>query len=592
MLDLHLFFGLRLLNEVDESTGYDEKAVYYGSFPREQLENECEHVKRVMSRAQLDKQFEVSERAYLQYNKTREGASTASAVRAKQLPPPKLHPLFAREVDEASRGVERFLEGIRSFKGSGTIFEVKQLNMKSGSDAMKIKRAMHDRAIALREEQAARDEQNAKLAEQTKINYASKKIDRSDHPDYDHALDDDQAGEDDEDEDDEDELDDEEEQSGDEAEEEDEEMDGEMDEDADDAEDDEEEMEGAEEDEEDQPPARVAGQKRKADSSSASSAAADGKGRLSRAARKKLKSANGSARAAASDSDSSPSPTRRSAHAAAAARPQPSLSASSSTGLSFRDPNFFLSAEPSETDRAREAGLSLGEGGRGRLEDLVMDVTGDDEAGFARARAVHTWDQRRRKYVRTVVGGDPFKKQRNEAGELIRAKDQPALFEQWKKKHKLGAGSVGRSIHADDDNDMDGGAGDGEDDDGDRPRRGSSSGRGRGGSRGGGRGGGRGGASGRGGGRDSTSSSKKKGGSSGGGQSELRTAAEIRKSRLQREKNKIKNQRGGFKAAAKAAGRGGRGGGGRGGGGRGGGGRMSGGGSGSRGRGGARRGKR
>jgi hypothetical protein len=31
---------------------------------------------------------------------------------------------------------------------------------------------------------------------------------------------------------------------------------------------------------------------------------------------------------------------------------------------------------------------------------MVMDLAGDDEQSFAKARAVHTWDARKKKYVR------------------------------------------------------------------------------------------------------------------------------------------------------------------------------------------------
>lgn len=94
MIDLHLFFGRKLLNEVPAGDTYREEEVYYGNFPREQLEIECEAVKALQVTAGAQRQWEVSERAYIQYNKTREGASSASADRAKGMEPPKLHPFF------------------------------------------------------------------------------------------------------------------------------------------------------------------------------------------------------------------------------------------------------------------------------------------------------------------------------------------------------------------------------------------------------------------------------------------------------------------------------------------------------------------
>lgn len=64
-----------------------------------------------------------------------------------------------------------------------------------------------------------------------------------------------------------------------------------------------------------------------------------------------------------------------------------------------------------------------------------MDVAGDENDNIMKARKVRTWDRKKRRYVTNFVGGDPYRKQRNEAGELISPKNGPRLYEKWQKKH-------------------------------------------------------------------------------------------------------------------------------------------------------------
>jgi len=560
MLDLHLFFGRRLRNEVGNSgssndhndngdhdekqtadaspSQYDPKQVYYGCLPREQLELETDRVKPLVASAGLDRQFAVAERAYKQYNKTREGASTASAQRAKLMEAPKLHPMFASVQSAESRGIDDFLSGIRKYKGGSTIFEVKQLGMKSGSEVMKMKRSTHDILIEAKKVVEQREQEMARKAEEMKINYGKagfKKVDKSDLPEYDHAN---EMDEDNDDDDEEDEFADsdgnaDDDEYGDASDDDDAEDDESADEDA--------SMDEDEDEDEDVGASAVTGVKRKSVDVAASKARPSKKER--ELAKKKRKLANGTSRNVDADDDDDEDHHSPSHHGAI--HPM-------ATSSRYRDPNFFISDTPS--DAAAERGLSLDDNNRRgvggvRLEDMVLDVVGDDEAGFAKARAIHVWDQRKKKYVRQVVGGDPFKKQRNEAGQLIRPKDQPELYAAWKRAHKKGVEHGGRPTAM----------GDGDEDGDDNAHHAASS-----------RSGGRGGKGSNKGGRASKGTDKGKGKGKGKGKSnipssELKTPEQIRKGRIQKEKNKMKNQKGGFRAAnAKASGRGGKRGGGRG----------------------------
>lgn len=602
MIDLHLFFGRKLINAVPEGEAYRDEEVYYGNFPREQLEIECEAVKALRVQAQAQRQWEVSERAYQQYNKTREGASTASAQRAKALPPPALHPMFARVQSESSRSVEQYLAGIRNYKGASTIFEVKQLHIKGGAEIMKAKRGEHDYSIARKLVEEERERENQRKAEEIKVNYNKagfKSVDKSDLPEYNHAEDDEEGAPADDEEDDDEEADADEFDADAQAEEEDEDDDEEQEQDGEENEDDEEqededgeEMEDdeeaeAEQDEEDEVPSAVRssmqrmygansskktsttkGTKRKgaaddeddeaaaaqsARSSSTSAAAAEKahKTKKQRQLEKKQKLAAGGQQSSTrnggdSDDDDDDNDDQQADDGDAPSRRR--RSALVSTEGKYRDAAFFISETPG--DAASERGLALdgGSGSNMRLEDMVLDTLGDDEQAFAKARAVHTWDARKKKYIRTMVGGDPFKKQRNEAGQLIRAKDQPDLYNAWKKAHKKGVASAADSMGDDGGDDGEGGGGD-ESEGPDRTPRGRARERRGGGTAGSARGGGRGGKSGAS--SRASSASSKKGGSAGG--SELKSTDEIRKARAQKEKNKQKNQRGGRSGGARGS---------------------------------------
>ena len=200
----------------------------------------------------------------------------------------------------------------------------------------------------------------------------------------------------------------------------------------------------------------------------------------------------------------------------------------------FRDPTHFISAVPS--DAHTEAGLSL---------SSTLDLLGDDHSSLLASRHRRQWDQKKRRFVHSEDSLDVYKKQRNEAGEVVRtvgAKGGAGAYEKWQKAKRRKA-DVGRAPGRDE----------GEEEGEEAPEGRVTRGVGRG---------------------------------AKGLRNELKTAGEVRRGRLEKEKLRLKNQRGGLRAA-----RGGRGGreGGREGGGReggrggGGGGRGRGGGGGGRG---------
>lgn len=260
---------------------------------------------------------------------------------------------------------------------------------------------------------------------------------------------------------------------------------------------------------------------------------------LSKAARKRLKS----------NSDEAVAP-------AATAEPRQPKS------QSFRDDAFFL--VPSVTiDRNAAFSLSASESRPAKLDDIVFSVNGDENDELSRAanKQVERWDRKTKKFVKidTKLG------RKNESGAKIKdGKDLPppgSIYERWKKKqNRRGAvssahddGVVDFSDHEPAGNDDNEPAG--------RPAKRAkmdpSSGKG----------------SQKGSGRGAPGANQKGKGPQKGQRGkakpdELRNADEIRRMRLQKEKNKLKNQRGGIKAAfgapkkggkpSKAGGRGGR----------------------------------
>jgi hypothetical protein len=190
MLDLHLFLGRRLQNEVAAGEEYDANQVYYGSMPRLTLESETEYVRQLVREGGLEMLEDVTARAYKKYLSMRPGASNASVKRAKAMTAPSLHPMFigidilhtsdvmtvvalvthlrstrvpivgddgksdAKEIQKRleaqdnEKKREEFLAAIKGRKSTQTIFEV--IESKRNSSAMAQKRRTHENIIRTR----------------------------------------------------------------------------------------------------------------------------------------------------------------------------------------------------------------------------------------------------------------------------------------------------------------------------------------------------------------------------------------------------------------------------------------------------------
>ena len=105
MVDLHLFLGRPLRNEMGEGEGpWTPEAVCYGVCRRRGWKEE-EWVRGVIqAERRCSGRWRVAERAMGMYHKTREGASAASAERAKQLRGWKMHPMWEGKVGGGGEG--------------------------------------------------------------------------------------------------------------------------------------------------------------------------------------------------------------------------------------------------------------------------------------------------------------------------------------------------------------------------------------------------------------------------------------------------------------------------------------------------------
>mmetsp|Transcript_19580 Transcript_19580/g.39679 ORF Transcript_19580/g.39679 Transcript_19580/m.39679 type:complete len:493 (-) Transcript_19580:107-1585(-) len=99
----------------------------------------------------------------------------------------------------------------------------------------------------------------------------------------------------------------------------------------------------------------------------------------------------------------------------------------------FRDPNFFMSALPSEaTD-----GLDVHDRSRaGLIDKFILELDGDDADALQKQHFVRKWDARKKKYIKVQPGMDPSTGTRrvNEAGARISKKYVPQLYEKWKSR--------------------------------------------------------------------------------------------------------------------------------------------------------------
>jgi len=115
---------------------------------------------------------------------------------------------------------------------------------------------------------------------------------------------------------------------------------------------------------------------------------------------------------------------------------------------SYRDPRFFMSAEPQDADT--EKGYKIREefGIGSRLDDATLDLAGDDEEGMLQQKhLVKRWDRKKKKFV-TVMGGaadiNGMLKRKNESGALIDPKKvKPGeIYAKWQKQHRRAIAST------------------------------------------------------------------------------------------------------------------------------------------------------
>eukprot|EP01104_Vermistella_antarctica_P017139 TRINITY_DN6026_c0_g1_i1.p1 TRINITY_DN6026_c0_g1~~TRINITY_DN6026_c0_g1_i1.p1 ORF type:complete len:881 (+),score=288.15 TRINITY_DN6026_c0_g1_i1:176-2818(+) len=156
-IDLHLFLGRTPSNAVPENTTYNAKdpsTVYYGKMPQSVLDHENDILRDMFERHDdIVTLQRVAANAYKLYKRTRSLPSSASVRRSKALPPPRLHPLFASTCGAGELERDDFLENLKTFRPTQTVFEVqaraKNSNKKTAAalEVMSSKRRMHDRAI-------------------------------------------------------------------------------------------------------------------------------------------------------------------------------------------------------------------------------------------------------------------------------------------------------------------------------------------------------------------------------------------------------------------------------------------------------------
>jgi ATP-dependent RNA helicase DDX54/DBP10 len=509
MIDLHLFLARPLQNSVQNPADYDPNSVYYGNLPRESLRNDHISVQKIIIEQDLGRQLETADRAYGLYYKTRGSASNSSAQRVKELPAIDLHPQFAKNATETELQTEDYLKNIKNYKNSRTIFEV--LDHKHG--IMQKKRAAHQETIEKKDylaKLAAKergsnvqfDEEEQKLAEKHKLELESGELEMAEQF----------------------------------------------------SSDDEEYLQ----DEFDEKLGEISKTKRGHDEASSSSLLSGNsikkhKTKAERRAEKKRKLTGDNSVENSEQHEAEEYIAQQMALLQAETQPNNNDNNNSAPSTkrsrlnSFKDARFFISMDRS--DEATERGLSLHDGANSSLQtlnSLSFELGGEDAESMMKAQAVQKWDKRKKKYVTQHIGGDPYKKQRNEAGELIRDKDQPDLYAKWQKSQRKTANAVNSAnVTEEGEEGEEGekkrgsskkkgkfGSNKGQkkhEEEGERRRKGATTNK-----------------------KPNTSSykdnsgSKKgnnKGGRAGAVRSELRSADEVRKLRVDKEKNKIKNRK-------------------------------------------------
>lgn len=159
MLDLFVYLGVDP-RPAAQGEKYDPKKIVYGSYPRTFIESVLEEINGLCKRDVDVAQYRKSMLNGLKlYVRTRTMASAESARRAKELPTPAFHPLFAEAAakavaanagsEEDERARLAMIERLRTYRPRLTIFEMNhdQENLPA-FEVMEQVRAKQDLAIA------------------------------------------------------------------------------------------------------------------------------------------------------------------------------------------------------------------------------------------------------------------------------------------------------------------------------------------------------------------------------------------------------------------------------------------------------------
>ncbi|KAJ1569530.1 ATP-dependent RNA helicase ddx54 [Nowakowskiella sp. JEL0078] len=105
----------------------------------------------------------------------------------------------------------------------------------------------------------------------------------------------------------------------------------------------------------------------------------------------------------------------------------------------FRDEEFYMSHY--QKDANTEKGYSVKGGSFAqRADNVAVEIVGDDEITM---KSALTWDAKKKKFIRPVVGADNKKRIRTESGASIPASFKSNRFEDWKSKTKINMPRVG-----------------------------------------------------------------------------------------------------------------------------------------------------
>jgi len=110
----------------------------------------------------------------------------------------------------------------------------------------------------------------------------------------------------------------------------------------------------------------------------------------------------------------------------------------------YRDSSFFIDYVPYGDDPRGEEGYALG--GEQRVDDMVLDLVGEENRDFQKSRNVMKWDAKKKKYTVQSIGRDGKVTKTNEAGAKVKKDEEKKVgrsYKQWQEKTKRKIGRVG-----------------------------------------------------------------------------------------------------------------------------------------------------